>query len=58
MELHKLVEEFLVLNERQKAGIATQRELARWRELHQRLSSWSTPGRELERTADKKKENA
>lgn len=43
MELRKLVEEFLVLNERQKAGIATQRERARWDELREKLSRWSGP---------------
>ncbi len=45
VELRKLVEEFLLLNERQKAGIATQREQARWNELHARLTAWrGAPG--------------
>ena len=41
MELWKLVEEFLVLNEKHKAGIATERERARWQELRVKLSNWS-----------------
>lgn len=40
VELRKLVEEFLLLNERQKSGMATAREQARWQELHVRLTTW------------------
>ena len=39
MELRAQVEEFLVINERRKAGIATAREEARWHELHARLTA-------------------
>lgn len=43
MELRALVEEFLVINERRKAGIATAREEARWQELHARLTARGAP---------------
>jgi hypothetical protein len=46
VELRKLVEEFLLLNERQKAGTASPRELARRQELHARLTAWREPGRD------------
>jgi hypothetical protein len=39
LELRALVEEFLVINERRKAGIATAREESRWQELHARLTA-------------------
>lgn len=43
VELRELVEEFLVINERRKAGIATAREEARWHELHARLTAKGAP---------------
>lgn len=51
VELRKLVEEFLLLNERQKTGVATQREQARWQELHATLTAWRGPAQESSQVA-------